>query len=65
MQPAYKDPQHLLDVKPRTDCGVCHGKGWVCEEHRGRPCPRECRGPEIPCEGPGCLSDWFSAQGLE
>jgi hypothetical protein len=54
-----------LDVRPRPDCATCHGSGWVCEEHRESPCPHGCHGPEVPCEEPGCLSDWFRRHGLD
>jgi hypothetical protein len=54
-----------LELRPRADCTVCKGTGWVCEEHEV-PIPHDqCRGPEIPCKSPGCLSDWFSSQGLD
>lgn len=54
-----------IDVRPRADCSVCAGTGWVCEEHAEGPCPHDCHGPEVPCEAPGCLSDWFRSQGLD
>ena len=59
------DSQPSLDLKPRVECAVCNGSGWVCEVHADSICPRDCRGPEVPCEAPGCLSDWFRSQGLE
>jgi hypothetical protein len=62
---ASNDSQVSLDFRPRVDCKVCNGTGWVCEQHPNTICPRECRSPEMPCEAPGCLSDWFRSQGLE
>ena len=62
---ASNDSQVSLDLRPRVDCAVCNGTGWVCEKHPDGICPRDCRGPEMPCEAPGCLSDWFRSQGLE
>jgi hypothetical protein len=33
----------------RPDC-VCHGEGWICEEHPGKPVFHDqCPGPGIPC----------------
>lgn len=57
--------QPPMDLKPRVDCAVCNGTGWVCEVHHDSDCPRDCRSPEMPCEAPGCLSDWFRSQGLD
>jgi hypothetical protein len=62
---ASNDSQVSLEFRPRVDCKVCNGTGWVCEKHPNAICPRECRSPEMPCEAPGCLSDWFRSQGLE
>ena len=62
---ASNESQVSLDFRPRVDCNVCNGTGWVCEKHPTTICPRDCRGPEMPCEAPGCLSDWFRSQGLE
>jgi hypothetical protein len=59
------ETQPSFDLRPRVDCSVCSGTGWVCEIHPDSNCPRDCRGPEVPCEAPGCLSDWFRSQGLE
>jgi hypothetical protein len=65
MSLAPNDSQPTLGLRPRVDCAACHGKGWVCEAHHDAACPRDCRGPEVPCEAPGCLSDWFRSLGFE
>ena len=62
---ASNDSQVSLDFRPRVDCAVCNGTGWVCEKHPDAVCHGDCHGPEVPCEAPGCLSDWFRSQGLE
>ena len=62
---ASNDSQVSLEFRPRVDCTVCNGTGWVCEQHPNAICSSDCRGPEMPCEAPGCLSDWFRSQGLE
>jgi hypothetical protein len=62
---ASNDSQVSLDFHPRVDCAVCNGTGWVCEKHPNATVPCDCRGPEMPCEAPGCLSEWFRSQGLE
>lgn len=62
---ATNDQQESLDYRPRVDCVVCSGTGWVCEKHPTAICPSDCHGPEMPCEAPGCLSDFFRSHGLE
>ena len=62
---SVQETESSIELQPLIDCVVCNGTGWVCEAHREASCPRECHGREVPCEAPGCLSDWFRSKGFE
>jgi hypothetical protein len=49
-----------LLAMPATDCPICRGSGWVCEDHPGEPWEHAgCGGAGVACQcNPGGLVQW-------
>lgn len=57
-----------IPARRRPGCLKCV-TGWICEAHPTERWPhtvqgRECPGPSMPCDAPGCVVDRLITEGL-